>query len=147
MRRGLVFKTRRKPPFGIVVQDQPSAGHELVSRRERKVDVLHVSGEQALAAPQGRAAGEVSSDPPPEAGSAPSCCRRIWGRRRSAAHPLPIATGGVARWFAGSRPASRRSASSISRTRPWNVVVGFQPRTLAAFEASPHSSSTSVGRK
>jgi hypothetical protein len=38
-----------------------------------------------------------------------------------------------------SRPASWRSASSMSRTRVGNVVCGRQPRTVRALVGSPHS--------
>ena len=63
-------------------------------------------------------------------------------------HRLATAASGTAtRCSAGSRPASQRSAESMRRTSPSNVVVGRQPSSRSALLASPQSSSTSVGRK
>ena len=55
--------------------------------------------------------------------------------------------GAATRCRAGSSPASRRSASTMIRISSPKPVRGRQPRTRSAFEASPRSSSTSVGRR
>ena len=100
---------------------------QVVVAAARDEDVGDAGGAQA--------ANDRSAEEPGPAGDHDPAA----GQRR---HP---ATGLISR--SGSSPASRRSASTISRTSAWNVVRGRQPSTRSAFDALPHSSSTSVGRK
>ena len=76
--------------------------------------------------------------PSQEAGAAghhdPATLQRTAHQRALAAAAMP------------STSASHRSASSMMRTSSVKVVCGRQPSTRSALEASPSSSSTSVGR-
>ena len=74
------------------------------------------------------------------------CERAAYGAPHHAAVAGDIDLVGYFHFSFSSFSANLRSESIIILTRPLNVTFGSQPRTRFAFEGSPSSCSTSLGR-